>query len=104
MRLHKTCLTLMLATALSLTVIEPAHAYIDMGTGSLIFQMLVAGLVGAGFTIKMYWHALKERVNRMLGRSATAPNAHVPGSESISHTSGDNHTTGSGDGGGSSDD
>lgn len=68
MRLHKTCLTLMLATALSLTVIEPAHAYIDMGTGSLIFQMLVAGIVGAGFTIKMYWHALKRKVNRLLGR------------------------------------
>lgn len=68
MRLHKTCLTLMLATALSLTVIESAHAYIDMGTGSLIFQMLVAGIVGAGFTIKVYWHALKNRVNRLLGR------------------------------------
>ncbi len=68
MRLQKTCLTLTLATALSLTVIAPAHAYIDMGTGSLIFQMLVAGIVGAGFTIKMYWHALKQRVNRLLGR------------------------------------
>jgi len=68
MRLHKTCTTLTLAIALSLSVIAPAHAYIDMGTGSLIFQMLVAGIVGAGFTIKMYWHALKNRVNRLLGR------------------------------------
>lgn len=47
---------------------SPAYAYIDMGTGSMIFQMLVAGFVGAAFTIKMYWHSLKQKIKKLLGR------------------------------------
>lgn len=54
----------------NIILLEPAYAYIDMGTGSMIFQMLVAGLVGAGFTIKMYWRTLKGKVRQLLGRPA----------------------------------
>lgn len=46
---------------------ESAHAYIDLGTGSMIFQMIVAGLVGATFTIKMYWYKIKTKIRRLLG-------------------------------------
>ncbi|MEA3440936.1 MAG: hypothetical protein U9R58_11715 [Chloroflexota bacterium] len=29
--------------------------YLDPGSGSVIFQLLIAGLVGAGFIIRLYW-------------------------------------------------
>lgn len=29
--------------------------YLDPGTGSYIFQLVIAGLVGAGFIIRFYW-------------------------------------------------
>jgi len=32
-----------------------AHAYLDPGTGSYMFQMLIAGLIGASFAVKVYW-------------------------------------------------
>ena len=39
---------------------EPAFAYLDPGTGSYIFQVLVATLIGGLFTIKMYWQKIKD--------------------------------------------
>ena len=32
-----------------------AHAYLDPGTGSYVFQILVAGLLGFAFSIKLFW-------------------------------------------------
>lgn len=37
----------------------PAHAYLDPGTGSYIFQILIATFAGAIFAIKMFWNNLK---------------------------------------------
>ncbi|HDS84688.1 MAG TPA: hypothetical protein ENN97_05775 [Phycisphaerales bacterium] len=34
-------------------------AYLDPGTGSYIFQLLIAGLVGAGFAVKLFWGYIK---------------------------------------------
>lgn len=36
----------------------PAHAYLDPGTGSLILQGLIAGIVAAGVVARLYWHRL----------------------------------------------
>jgi hypothetical protein len=36
-----------------------AHAYLDPGTGSYIFQLLIAGLVGIGFVVKVYWKRIR---------------------------------------------
>jgi hypothetical protein len=32
-----------------------AYAYLDPGTGSYIYQMLIAAVIGGLFVIKMYW-------------------------------------------------
>ena len=37
---------------------DPAHAYLDPGTGSMILQGLIAGIAVAWFTIKTYWYKL----------------------------------------------
>ena len=44
---------------LSTFVSSEAYAYIDPGSGSMIFQMLIGVLVGVGITIKIYWTRLK---------------------------------------------
>jgi hypothetical protein len=35
------------------------HAYLDPGSGSFLIQLLIAGIVGAGFLIKAYWKKIK---------------------------------------------
>ena len=36
-----------------------AHAYLDPGTGSYIFQIVIAGLLGAAFAVKVFWIKIK---------------------------------------------
>jgi hypothetical protein len=59
MRLGDLGAALLLATVLQLWFVDDARAYLDPGTGSFIFQTVVAMLVGAGFTVKTYWHRIK---------------------------------------------
>ncbi|MAG34782.1 MAG: hypothetical protein CL878_00810 [Dehalococcoidia bacterium] len=33
--------------------------YLDPGSGSYMFQLLIGGLVGTAFAVKMYWQNLK---------------------------------------------
>lgn len=62
--------------AIAFTISQPAYAYLDPGTGSVILQMLIAGVIGALFTIKMYWYRLKHFVTNLFrnshGESASA--------------------------------
>lgn len=37
---------------------QPVYAYIDPGAGSYVFQMLIAGLVAAGFLVRQYWQKI----------------------------------------------
>ena len=37
-----------------------AHAYLDSGSGSMLVQLLLGGLVGAGAFIKFYWHKIAD--------------------------------------------
>lgn len=40
---------------------NPAHAYIDPGSGSMVIQLVVAAIAGGLFTLKVYWRRLKSR-------------------------------------------
>lgn len=48
-------LTAMVAVAWAFLCAPPAHAYLDPGTGSFIFQILAASFLGAMATIKIWW-------------------------------------------------
>lgn len=51
--------TLLLLAALAVILApEAAHAYIDPGTGSMLLQLLIAGLLGSLYGLKMYWRRL----------------------------------------------
>jgi hypothetical protein len=48
-----------LALVVQLVLVTDASAYLDPGTGSFIFQTIIALLVGASFAIKTYWQRIK---------------------------------------------
>jgi hypothetical protein len=39
-------------------------AYLDPGSGSYLLQLILAGLLGAGFAVRMYWGRIKEFFQR----------------------------------------
>jgi len=49
-----------------------AQAYIDPGTGSYIFQLLIAGLLGAAFTAKVFWKRIGAFLTGFVRRSGSA--------------------------------
>ena len=44
-----------------------AFAYLDPGTGSIILQSLIAGVIGSMAFARMYWTRLKEVLRRAFG-------------------------------------
>jgi hypothetical protein len=46
-----------------------AEAYIDPGTGSYVFQLLIAGLLGAAFTAKIFWRRIAAFLTGVIKRS-----------------------------------
>ena len=40
---------------LALVFCRPAYAYLDPSTGSLVIQVLVAGVLVGGFALRMFW-------------------------------------------------
>ncbi|MPZ89235.1 MAG: hypothetical protein GEU81_14445 [Nitriliruptorales bacterium] len=50
---------------LSLLVVPSAAAYLDPGSGSLVFQALVAGAMAASVSVKVFWG----RIRRLLSRT-----------------------------------
>lgn len=41
-----------------LASVSEAHAYLDPGTGSYIFQLVIAGVIGGSFLVKTYWRRI----------------------------------------------
>lgn len=46
-----------------------AYAYLDPGTGSYMFQVLLAMLLGAIFTLKAYWQRIKVWLSTMFSKN-----------------------------------
>lgn len=69
-----------LLLALSVLLIEarPAHAYIDPGTGSYIFQVLIAGFVGAAFAVRVFWRRIRAFFGRLRGRAGSLEAEELP--------------------------
>lgn len=47
-----------------MSIPRPASAYLDPGTGSIIWQMVIAVGFGLSFTLKMYWARIKKLLKR----------------------------------------
>lgn len=51
------------------TVFSNAYAYLDPASGSVIIQLIIGALAGAGITIKLYWVRIKEKFSSKLSRN-----------------------------------
>ena len=49
--------------------IEPAHAYLDPTTGSILLQGLLAGVAGVVVVLRLYWARVKAFFRNLLGRA-----------------------------------
>ena len=47
---------------------ENAYAYLDLGTGSYILQLLIGALFGTMFTIKIFWRSFKNFFGQLFSR------------------------------------
>jgi hypothetical protein len=52
--------------------VRPVEAYVDPGSASYVFQLLVGAVLGGIFALRMYWDRVKTFVR-----------AHLPGSRTI---------------------
>ena len=43
-------------------------AYLDPGTGAMIIQAVIAGIVGVGFAVKLFWANIKSFCLKLLGK------------------------------------
>lgn len=59
---------LLTASALLMASGRGAYAYIDPGTGSYVLQVVIAGVLAAGFVIKATWRNITSSVARLFGR------------------------------------
>jgi hypothetical protein len=44
------------------------YGYIDPGTGSYIFQIVIAAFVAVSFAVKVYWNKIKKFVSGLFSR------------------------------------
>ena len=65
-------ITLVIAFVLR-SPLKDHQLYIDPGSGSFIFQLIIATLVGAIFVIKMYWKKIRSYINKILHRDSGHP-------------------------------
>ncbi|MFO8059808.1 MAG: hypothetical protein R6U70_04035 [Bacillota bacterium] len=66
MRVYRAVCVAVLVTAI---IPAEAHAYLDPGTGSQLFQVLLALFVGAAFTVKVYWKRIIDYFRTLTGGS-----------------------------------
>ena len=68
-RLLSLGLSALIIGAFSLMVqMKSAHAYIDLGTGSYLLQMLLATVLASIFMLKVFWHRLTSRIARTIAK------------------------------------
>jgi hypothetical protein len=57
----------MLATLFAIAITtNTAQAYLDPGAGSFVLQMLLAGALAVGASIKLFWYRIKVFCNGIL--------------------------------------
>ncbi len=56
---------LLVLVAIQLIMAPLTYAYLDPGTGSFVWQFLLASLVGSLFLLKTFWGRITSAVSRM---------------------------------------
>jgi hypothetical protein len=59
-----------LIVALLVLTVEPAFAYLDPGTGSMLLQVILGGVAAVAVAIKLFWYKIRAAVG--LGKKSNA--------------------------------
>lgn len=59
---------ILIAAASLLARTGEAHAYIDLGSASILLQALLAGLFASLFTLKIFWQRITGSVSRFFSK------------------------------------
>jgi hypothetical protein len=65
----------------SIVAIPNANAYIDPGTGSYVFQVVIGVLLGAAVAVKMFWRRIWRFVTRRSTHGPAEPPARTNAGE-----------------------
>lgn len=65
---HKKNQSLMICAILCTACFSNAYGYIDMGTGSYVIQIIIAGFLGTLFTLKGYARGIRGRIAHFFKR------------------------------------
>lgn len=57
-----------LTVILLLCSVCKAYAYIDPGTGSYIIQVMIGGLLGGAFALKVYWKKVRAYFSKLFSK------------------------------------
>jgi hypothetical protein len=63
-------LNLFLTVAVLHSPVNDHPLYIDPGSGSFIFQLIIATLLGAAFIVKAYWKRIRTAISKIFHRSS----------------------------------
>lgn len=58
-------------TVLAVVWTPCAHAYIDAGTASMLFQLLIAGVLGLLVSLKLFWTQVKAFLSSFLRKGSS---------------------------------
>jgi hypothetical protein len=58
-----------------LLIVPAANAYVDPGTGSYIFQVVIGVFLGAAVAVKVFWRRIWGFITRKPVGSTTSPRA-----------------------------
>jgi hypothetical protein len=68
----KSSFVVLTAIPAALLLTSDAQAYVDPGTGSYFLQILIAGILGTAFAVKLYWRKIKDFLTgTVFGRNRT---------------------------------
>jgi hypothetical protein len=62
-----------LALTIGLVVPADAFAYLDPGSGSMIFQTIAAALAGIAYGVRVYWHKIRTLFGKRPNVDTTEP-------------------------------
>jgi len=58
----------LIAVAILIMPTRPAMAYLDPGTGSYVYQIIIGSALAGAYTVKVYWKAITTKVRQMMSK------------------------------------
>jgi len=72
----KTCTSILVVGSFSFIIVEPAYAYIDPGTGSMMIQAIIALITAMSVFVGMFWGRVKMFLNNVFGKKHVTGDQH----------------------------